>query len=177
MDIEFLRDRDLYKRVILEAVPRARRFLWIATSDIKDLYVEKARGMMPFLGVIAGLLDEGVEVRLIHAKEPGPNFRKDFDRYPALIDGLERLLCIRCHFKSVIVDGIWAYAGSANLTGAGLGAKSADNRNFENGIVTGDKTLVKKIMEEFDELWMGKPCRTCGRGKLCPEYDEMKSGR
>ena len=24
------------------------------------------------------------EVRLLHAKAPGPNFRTDFDRYPAL---------------------------------------------------------------------------------------------
>ena len=31
---------------------------------------------------IAGLLNRGVEVRLIHAKEPGPAFREDFDRYP-----------------------------------------------------------------------------------------------
>lgn len=45
---------------------------------IKDLYV----GERPFLGVLADLLKKGREVRLVHAKEPGPNFRQDFDRYP-----------------------------------------------------------------------------------------------
>lgn len=38
----------------------------------------------PFLGVLSDLRGKGVEVRLIHAKEPGPNFREDFDRYPRM---------------------------------------------------------------------------------------------
>ena len=36
-----------------------------------------------FLGLLADLIKKGKEVRLIHAQEPGPNFREDFDRYPA----------------------------------------------------------------------------------------------
>lgn len=39
----------------------------------------------PFLGVLSDLIGKGVEVRLIHAKEPGPNFREDFDRYPRMV--------------------------------------------------------------------------------------------
>ena len=39
----------------------------------------------PFLGVLSDLIGKGVEVRLIHAKEPGPNFREDFDRYPQMV--------------------------------------------------------------------------------------------
>ena len=31
---------------------------------------------------------------------------------------MERMLCPRVHFKCVIVDGVKAYFGSANLTGA-----------------------------------------------------------
>ena len=60
--------------------------------------------MVPFLAVLSELIDNGVSVRLLHAKEPGPNFRRDFDRYPNLVDGLERVLCPRVHFKSVVVD-------------------------------------------------------------------------
>ena len=52
-----------------------KRSLWIGTADIKDLYVEER----PFLGLLADLIKKGKEVRLIHAKEPGPNFREDFD--------------------------------------------------------------------------------------------------
>ena len=36
-----------------------------------------------------------VEVRLIHAKDPSPNCRDDFDRYPDLWTGMERMLCPR----------------------------------------------------------------------------------
>ena len=38
----FLSDRAIYERVIRDAVPRAARRVWIATADIKDLYVETA---------------------------------------------------------------------------------------------------------------------------------------
>ena len=60
-----------------------------------------------------------VNVRLLHAKEPGPVFREEFDRYPSLITGLERALCHRVHFKIFVFDGKEAYIGSANLTGPG----------------------------------------------------------
>ena len=53
---------------------------------------------------------------------------------------MERMLCPRVHFKCIIVDGVKAYFGSANLTGAGMGAKSEKKRNFENGVLT-DKIL------------------------------------
>lgn len=98
---QFLTDRELYQRVILDAVPEAERFLWLATSDLKDLYVGKGRRMVPFLEVLSDLVGRGVSVRLIHASEPGPAFRKDFDRYPSLIEGVERLLCPRTHIKAV----------------------------------------------------------------------------
>lgn len=50
------------------------------------------------------LTGKGVEVRLIHAKEPGPNFRKDFDRYPLLAKRLKRIICPRVHFKILVID-------------------------------------------------------------------------
>ena len=67
-----LSDRVIYERVIRDAVPRAARRVWIATADIKDLYVEAAPGsdrMVPFVKVLADLIGRGVEVRLVHAKE------------------------------------------------------------------------------------------------------------
>lgn len=56
-------------------------------------------GTRPFLGVLAELIEKGVQVRLMHAKEPGPIFREDFDRYPILATGLERAMCPRVHFR------------------------------------------------------------------------------
>ncbi len=44
--------------------------------------------------------------------------------------------CPRLHAKAVIIDCRAMYLGSANLTGAGLGAKADKRRNFEMGIWT-----------------------------------------
>ena len=125
----------LSKIFVCGIVPQARERLWIATADIKDMYVDSGgREMVPFLEVLDGMVKRGVEVRLIHAKDPGPNWRDDFDRYPTLWTAMEGMLCPRVHFKCIIVDGVKAYFGSANLTGAGMGAKSEKKRNFENGV-------------------------------------------
>ena len=170
---EFIADRRIYERVILEAVPNAQRYVWIATSDLKDLHVEKRGRMVPFLETLSELIERNVPVRLIHAKEPGPAFRRDFDRYPNLVEGLERVLCPRVHLKSVVVDGTFAYTGSANLTGAGMGAKSARRRNFEAGIVTTDPALISEIGGQFDRIWMGAYCVDCERKEYCTEYIDM----
>lgn len=172
--VEFLADRDLYERVIQAAVPGAQRFLWIGTADIKDLHVQQGRQgrrFAPFLAVIDALVKRGVEVRLLHAKEPGPRFRRDFDRYPALIesDRFERILCPRVHFKCIIIDGRQAYIGSANLTGAGMGAKSERRRNFEAGVWTDESSLVQAMMSQFDRVFVGEHCPGCGLRSVCPD--------
>lgn len=87
--MQFITDRQIYEQVIQEAVPAAESFLLLATSDLKDLYVQSGRCLVPFLEVLSNLASKGVAIRLLHAKEPGPMFRKDFDRYPNLIGGLE----------------------------------------------------------------------------------------
>ena len=155
-----------YKEV-LSRVQYVKHMLWIGTADIKDLYVNVGREKKPFLALIAMLIRRGVEVRLIHAKEPGPNFREDFDKYPVLYDRLERVLCPRVHFKMMVFDCQEVYIGSANLTGAGLGMKGDGKRNFEAGILTDMLEIVEQAMTQFDEVWMGKHCRTCQRRDFC----------
>lgn len=154
---------------VLNLAAQAKRSLWIGTADIKDLYVLQGRTEKPFLGVLAELLGKGVEVRLIHAKEPGPNFRADFDRYPRLAKMLERALCPRVHFKIIVIDYTICYIGSANLTGAGMGMKSPRHRNFEAGILTDETELVQQAMKQFDEVWMGLHCKGCQRRKFCSD--------
>jgi phosphatidylserine/phosphatidylglycerophosphate/cardiolipin synthase-like enzyme len=171
--LDFITDRQIYERVICERVRKARQFLWIATADLKDLHVDKGGRMVPFLEILSDLVGRKVEIRLLHAKEPGPAFRKDFDRYPNLITGMERILCPRVHFKAVVIDGSFAYSGSANLTGAGMGAKSEHRRNFESGLVTDDSTIVGKIMEQFDAIWTGAHCPPCQRKKFCADYKDI----
>lgn len=144
-----------------------KQTLWIGTADVKDLYVEMGTEKKPFLALIAQLIKKGVDVRLIHAKEPGPAFREDFDNYPILYDGMERVLCPRVHFKMIVFDCQTVYIGSANLTGAGIGMKANSTRNFEAGILTDDPELVDAAMNQFDEVWIGKLCKNCKRREFC----------
>lgn len=173
--VRLIADREIYREVVCTLIPSATRFLWIATSDLKDLYMDNPghRRMRPFLSLLAELVDRGVVVRLVHAKEPGPVFREEFDRFPQLFDGMERLLCPRVHFKIVVADGVAAYSGSANLTGAGMGAKSDKRRNFECGFVTSDPVLVEWLAGQFDGLWMGAHCADCGRKEYCPDVRDI----
>ena len=171
--LEFIKDAEIYEKVICESIPKARKFLWLATSNLKDMHVAKYGKMVPFLEILSDLVKKKIEVRLLYAKEPGRAFGRDFDKYPNLIKGMERVLCPRVHLKIAIVDGEFAYCGSANLTGAGMGAKSAGRRNFEAGIITDDKKIVSKIMEQFDKIWRGEHCRQCKRKQFCADYKEL----
>ena len=171
VETEFITDRQIYERVLQEQVPNAKDFVWIGTSDIKDLHVDSNRRMVPFLKVLSDLIKKQISIRLIHAKEPGPRFRKDFDRFPELVENerFERILCPRMHMKVFIVDGRMAYVGSANLTGAGIGAKSPKRRNFEAGMLTDDRGMINELMAELDELYLGNHCVGCGRRDVCPD--------
>jgi hypothetical protein len=168
MSIHFITNEQLYKQVI-EPVAAANAFVWIGTADIKDLHVHFKGSVQSFLSVLDDLLKRKVAVRLLHAKEPGPNFKKSFDKYPLLWKNMERQLCPRVHFKHIIVDGKLAYTGSANLTGAGLGIKSENTRNFESGFVTTEPLIIDAIMNQFDEVWMGKFCKNCKRKEFCSD--------
>mgnify|MGYP006293529731 CR=1 FL=1 len=172
-ETEFVTDRDLYTKVILGEVPYAEKFVWIATSGIKDMYVASGDRMVPFLQVLSDLVRSGVLVRLLYAALSGLWFREDFDRYPDLIRGVEQMVCPRIHFKSVVVDGRFGYTGSANLTGAGLGAKGENRRNFEQGFVTREPALVSRLMDAFDLIWMGRHCPDCQRKKYCTDYKNI----
>lgn len=68
----YIADEAHYKEV-LARMGEVKRELWVGTADIKDVYIRQGRGeAAPLLGVWAGLLERGVNVRLIHAKEPAP---------------------------------------------------------------------------------------------------------
>jgi len=172
-----LLNRTIYTDFMQERVPQAKRYLWIVTADIKDLYIESGGRFRPFLDVLDALVRRGVAVRLIHAKEPGPRFREDFDRCDALVGNelFERILCPRVHTKAIVIDGALAFVGSANLTGAGLGAKHRDKRNFEAGFVFDDRHDLDELMAWIDSLYLGDWCHDCRRREHCP--DPIVDGR
>ena len=164
--IKYIADRDHYTEV-LSRCEKVKHDLWIGSADLKDLYVGIGKDVVPFLSILDKLLKRGVEVRLLHAKEPGENFREDFDKYPGLWTKLERKLCPRVHFKIMIFDCTVAYIGSANLTGAGIGMKGVGNRNFEAGILTDEISLVDAAADHLDSVWQGSHCTKCKRKDFC----------
>lgn len=166
--IRFISDIEHYD-IVLNLIEQAHSSVWLGTADIKDLYVWQGGMQIPFLGLLNGLIKTGINIRLIHAKEPGRPFREDFDKYPLLAQCLERVLCPRVHFKIIIIDTILCYLGSANLTGAGMGMKSPYRRNFEAGIITDDSIIVNAAIEEFDKVWRGSECFKCQRKQFCSD--------
>jgi phosphatidylserine/phosphatidylglycerophosphate/cardiolipin synthase-like enzyme len=171
--IELVSGRGHYERVVA-AVLEARVSVWIATANLKELYVEsrpmrrRSGGFRSVLASFEELADRGVELRILHARLPSRAFREEFDRRKKLIrGGLELRMCPRSHLKAVIVDGRFLYLGSANWTGAGLGAKGAGRRNFELGLVTEDETMLDRIQAIFEHLWRGGECRGCKLRNIC----------
>jgi phosphatidylserine/phosphatidylglycerophosphate/cardiolipin synthase-like enzyme len=177
-----LSGRDLYEEVVQGGILQARRAVWIATANLKELFVERPglrRGRYrSILAEFEELAARGVDLRILHAEVPSRRFRAAFDRRPALVRGGLRLKhCPRVHMKAVIVDGEQLYLGSANLTGAGLGAKGPDRRNFELGLVTSEPRLLDEVQRIFDELWRGGPCSSCAVRELCPDPGAYGAGR
>ena len=166
--IQYIKNEQHYE-LLIDQLSKVRHTLWIGTADLKDLYIKKQNTAIPFLALLEQKVKKGVSVRLLHAKEPGENFRNDFDQYPALWTGMERALCPRIHFKIMVFDMKAVYIGSANLTGAAFGMKSERNRNFEAGILTDEPSLVESAIEQFDEVWIGAFCKNCGRKEVCKD--------
>ncbi|MFC2136813.1 phospholipase D family protein [Bacteroidota bacterium] len=166
MSSNIIHNAEHYTKVI-EKVKNAQEFVWIGTADIKDLHVKSLKSSISFLSNLNLIVQKKVSIRLLHAKEPGINFKNSFSKYPLLKKNIEMEQCPRVHFKMIIIDSTFAYFGSANLTGAGLGLKSENNRNFETGLISDDKQIISQLMDQFDNVWMGKYCKSCGRKSYC----------
>ncbi len=164
--IKYIADQQHYNEV-LSLCASVRHTLWIGTADIKDLYVKSGVRTVPFLSVLSALAKRGVSIRIIHTKKPGKNFQDDFRLYPNLKTDIEMMLCPRTHFKIIVFDSTSVYIGSANLTGAALGMKGPNKRNFEAGILTSLPTLLDPVIEHFDSLWCGSRCHACQRKQFC----------
>lgn len=168
VDLGLLAGRAHYE-VVMSKLLQARCSIWIATANLKELLVEgprrSARSRDRYASVLASLdtlAAAGVELRLLHAGPPSRAFRRSFDAHPRLVaGGLELRQCPRVHFKTVIIDGRFCYFGSANWTGAGLGAKGEGRRNFELGLVSEDEDLIDQVQAMYDAVWSGSQCRAC----------------
>jgi phosphatidylserine/phosphatidylglycerophosphate/cardiolipin synthase-like enzyme len=178
VDLELLVHDEHYP-VVIERVAAAQRSVWIATANLKELMIEDRRlvpgarrGKVRYRSVLElfeELAARGVELRILHAGEPSRAFRREFDRNARLVGGgIELRQCPRNHLKLVIVDGRHVYLGSANWTGAGLGAKHAARRNFELGLLSEDERLLDVAQDVYERIWRGQECAGCRMRDACP---------
>lgn len=175
--VSLLFDRDHYEQVV-QALGRATTSVWIATANVKQLMVEapvgtrdRARGRyVPILDTLQSLCDRGVSVRLLHATAPSRPFRQELASRAKRLGPprFQMRACPRVHLKMIAIDGAVLYLGSANFTGAGLGAKGDGRRNFEAGILTDDEWMLDAAQARFDFLWRGGECGTCRMRGECP---------
>jgi phosphatidylserine/phosphatidylglycerophosphate/cardiolipin synthase-like enzyme len=170
IEASLLFNAELYREVVLEKLAGARESVWIATANVKEMQVEIGGRFRSIVEVFDELHRRGVELRLLHAELPSRPFRAAFDRKRELVrGGLDLKICPRVHFKAVVVDGAWLYLGSANLTGAGLGAKGDGRRNFEVGLCTEDFETIDRVTALFQAVWSGSECASCKLRDACPD--------
>jgi phosphatidylserine/phosphatidylglycerophosphate/cardiolipin synthase-like enzyme len=167
MNVRLIVDEEHHQQVVRDGMLKAQVSLDITTADFKAMLVPGAGRRAPsIVKHFIDLTNKGVEVRILHAGVPsGPALRELKGTLPK---NLHIRRCPRLHAKAVIVDATSMYLGSANLTGAGLGAKGATRRNIEWGVWTHDGALIDQVMQQFNELWEGARCENCGRRDICP---------
>ncbi len=176
VDLQLIRDRAHYEVLVAGAMAGARVSVWIASANVKELMIEAPRGSrarardkyVPIFDLFDRLLERGVELRLLHAGVPSGPFREELKRHRALLrGGLAMRRCPRVHLKMIAIDGALLYLGSANLTGAGLGAKGEHRRNFEAGVVTADERFLDEMQGVYERIWSGRECAPCRLRDLC----------
>ena len=169
---EFIVDAQHHQRVVLDGMLRASVSLDISTADFKAMLIPnapmmpKSRNAPSIVACFRKLAEKGVEIRLLHAGVPSSAALRELKK--SLPTNLQIRRCPRLHAKTVIVDCQAMYLGSANLTGAGLGAKADGRRNIEWGIWTESSVMIDAALEQFNQLWEGHFCESCKRKDICP---------
>lgn len=175
--VSLVTDGEHYDKVVLDSVCRAKVSIWIATANLKDVHVQaplgtvaRARGRyVSMTENFVSLVRAGVEVRILHGAPPSRRMRQSLAGSRELgPPGFEVRHCPRVHLKLIVVDGASLYLGSANFTGAGLGAKGEGRRNFEMGVLVDDDVLLDAAQLRFDRIWSGKECGACRLRSTCP---------
>ncbi|HEY8748461.1 MAG TPA: phospholipase D family protein [Tepidisphaeraceae bacterium] len=165
---ELVIDGQHFHRIVREGILKAKVSLDIATADFKAMLVPEpgTRRAHSIVEVLRRLAGQGVEIRLLHSGTPSSAALRELKK--ALPRNLVIRRCPRLHFKVVVIDSSRMYLGSANLTGAGLGAKGEGKRNFELGVWTESAGLIDAAVDQFNGLWEGRRCVDCKRKDVCP---------
>lgn len=163
---------------VIERICAAKSSIKIMTGDFKrfNLKPTEEQGNVykdgtPFIKYLMKKAVDGVSVQIICSR-PSHFFMDEWKDYYKQMNNPELFdfkFCVRNHAKSIIVDDILAYIGSANVTPAGLGQGIFTPGNFEAGILTDNQNVVASLKTMFSEIWASESCRNCHRADKCQE--------
>jgi len=165
--MQLIQNEDHYKYVVEEGILLAKKSIWIATANLKDMQIamcnKKYKSIATYLNELA---ERGIEIKLLHGGDPSKNFIKSLS-LNNIEPNFKFKQCPRNHFKTVIIDNKYMYLGSANLTGAGIGTKNPKKRNFELGFITKDKKVIDEVQSLFNLIWENELCNDCLQKRYC----------
>ena len=149
-----------------EGLTSAKEEILIATANLKMTMIPGLDGVYQSTArLFRDMLDRGIGIRILCSSVSG-----DVEKRTGFVGALmeEKLLeenhfflyvLRRNHSKVFVLDKRVGIFSSANLTGAGIGAKSAERRNYEFGAMTDHPVLVaemirhvEKAMEEAERI-------------------------
>lgn len=170
--VELVINEEHLRAALGAALERCRHRLLVSTADLKNLHVppdvfrvRRRRKSSSIVEVFRVLGAAGTQIHLLHGGVPSGPFIDELKK--GLPENFIMRHCPRVHAKAVIADGRFMYLGSANVTGAGLGAKGPARRNVEFGICTDEITLIDPVVDELEEIFQGRRCAGCGRKSHC----------
>lgn len=112
--LQFITDAQINQKVILEQVPLAKKFLWIATSDLKDMYVNKDRKICFYLERIL-MKTIPMAKKFVTCDEKGNPTKVDIEGWIASLPMKERLAWIiplMQHIQEEQYQGFKKFIGS-----------------------------------------------------------------
>ena len=166
-------NHELFSKIILEQIVKIKKYLLIGTYNLQDIRLNLNNKFISLSDVLINLANKGVIIYFLI--QPRAYKTKLITKLRNNIKNgnLRVKSCSRIHLKTIIIDLKLAYLGSANLTGFGLGTRSAMKRNFEIGLVTTEESLIAQITRNFLNIFDGKYCNK----KTCYYYNNFKSKR
>ena len=162
---------------VIQRICSAKTSIRIMTANFKrfnlkptDNQGDKYNDGTPFVKYLMAKAVQGISVQIICSK-PSSNFTDEWTDYYRQMNPelFEYKFCERNHAKVIIIDDMYVYIGSANVTPAGLGQGIFTPGNFEVGVFTNNPDFVTSANDLFSMIWDEKCCNNCHRAQKCNE--------
>lgn len=157
---------EIHDRIRAE-LPATQSSLIIATALAKEAKFDVGGESQSFLAILDDLIERGVDVFLLLGGCPSQPFIRSWGEFVNTREKLQWRLCARNHLKALIIDNRVLYFGSANVTGAGMGARRKGKRNYEIGTWTQDQRVIETVARTIRQIWLEEGCGDCQAKKTC----------